>query len=296
MSATRVQRVGAASVNVLQNKQFLGTGNHDILIYGLTLDGNRFAGGGGHVIRFTNVQTGTVQQVQLARGAYTNFSVQGNGVAQGSNHNITIRDSQVVDSGDSGMDIEDVIGFKVDNNTVTNNAQAGINVEPSRDTEEVQSGTISNNRVSAPSPVTTSTSNARYGIDLNGWSFATYSDPIQNVSVVNNQVSYQEKGIIANGSNISGITISGNTVSNTGQQGVLIGTATPITQHVTASNNTVQNVSQDVARAYAAIELQAADFCTVQYNTISQTSGAYAAPIAQTDGSANNTINNNTVT
>jgi hypothetical protein len=265
IGATIIKRT-VGSVNVIQNKNFTGTPDSDILLSDMTLDGNASGGVGLNCVRFTNVTRGTVRACKLTNAQAEGVAIYGNGTAPGVNVDIKIDGCQFSNLLDSAIDVQDVNGLAVSGfcqfSGVTRSA---INLEPNTATDQCISVAFSGNSYRGGTSL--------FGIVIQGDHSAGVQGVIRDCSFTGNTMDGGDVGVFFAGTNLDGIVLSGNAFTNQNKQAFWALNAHGITTGVQIVGNYVRNASTAGVGSYSAMEFANSQKLAVNLNRIQDDRG-----------------------
>jgi hypothetical protein len=254
------RKSGSWTGNMLQNHHFTGVPDSDIVVRGITFDAGFLGGAGSDCVRITNAKRVSFIECVFLHPVGEAIAVYGNHTVPGVNRDIEVRGGQVGPTGDSGLDVKDVIGMRVVSVQFRNIGQASVDLEPNEAKEQVVGFSMTGCKIAGGT--------SPFGVVVQGDAQTGVQGVIRGCSFTGNSIDSSVVPVFFAGSNLLGVSFVGNTITRGTQRGFWAINQHGITRGVSILGNYVAECSQAGIGSYSAMEFAACEGLTVTGNTI----------------------------
>ena len=254
------RKSGSWTGNMLQNHQFTGVSDSDIVVRGITFDAGFLGGAGSNCVRITNVKHVSFIDCVFLHPIGEAIAVYGNHTAPGVNRDIEVRRGQIGPTTDSGLDVKDVNGMRVVSVQFRKIGQASVDLEPNEAEEQVVGFSMTGCTIAGGT--------SPFGVVVQGDAQTGFQGVIRDCSFTHNSIDSSVVPVFFAGSNLLGVSFVGNTITRGTQRGFWAINQHGITKGVSILGNYVAECSQAGIGSYSAMEFAASQGLTVTGNTI----------------------------
>src|SRR5436309_7136690 len=254
------RKSGSWTGNMLQNHQFTGVPDSDIVVRGITFDAGFLGGAGSNCVRITNVKRVSFIDCVFLHPIGEAIAVYGKHTAPGVNRDIEVRGGQIGTTTDSGLDVRDVTGMQVVSVQFRRIGQASVDLEPNEAEEQVVGFGMTGCTIAGGT--------APVGVVVQGNARGRVQGVIRDCSFTGNSIDSSVVPVFFAGSNLLGVSFVGNTITRGRQRGFWAINQHGVTKGVSILGNYVAECSQAGIGSYSAMEFAGAQGLTVTENTI----------------------------